>query len=389
MSWPIVVVTGANGGVGYSICQRLIFQLSDMNQTFPQPSSSREEDLFPSPCEGLTLIMACRSFHRADTARRELYASLDSHIAKKNTGYGGHAKRFRENLKIEIHTVDLAEISSIFAFADEVSKTYPYISHFIFNAGMASYDHINWWKVVQQFVVDPMGMVTTPQYNIHFVGESTKDGLGLIWQSNLFGHYVLFRVLHHLLSAPAYKWDTRVIWMSSIEASPDFYASDDWQLIKHTISYNAVKYQIDILGTQLDRIALETPDSEKRIRHIVVHPGIASTPFSDKLVNFWTNALKVILMYIARWCGSRNHVIDPFKAAISAVYICLVPLSILSSSQVYKGGVYQPVRFSAETDRLGRAEVGVHKVKWWPEHQQEAELLVDRCNNLYEEFKCL
>ncbi len=62
-------------------------------------------------------------------------------------------------------------------------------------------------------------------------------------------------------------------------------------------------------------------------------------------------------------------------------------MSILASSQVYKGGVYQPVRFAAETDRLGRAEVGVHKVKWWPEHQQEAELLVDRCNNLYEEFK--
>ncbi len=94
-----------------------------MDQAF-SPSSPREGDLFPDPCEGLTLVMACRSFHRADTARRELYASLDSHMAKKNTGYGGHAKRFRENLKIEIHTVDLAEISSIFAFADEVSKTY-------------------------------------------------------------------------------------------------------------------------------------------------------------------------------------------------------------------------------------------------------------------------
>ncbi|KAG7448766.1 3-keto sterol reductase [Guyanagaster necrorhizus] len=385
MSWPIVVVTGANGGVGFSICQRFLFQLSDVDQ--PLPSSSREGDLFPYPCEGLTLIMACRSFHRADMARRELYASLDSHMSKTNTGYGGHAKRFRENLKIEIHTVDLADISSVFAFADEVSETYPYISHFIFNAGVASYDHIDWCKVVQQFLVDPMGMMTTPQYNVHLVGESTKDGLGLVWQSNLFGHYVLFRSLRHLLSAPTYKWDTRVIWMSSIEASPDLYASDDWQLIKHTISYNAVKYQIDVLGTYLDRIALETPDSEKRIRHIVVHPGIASTPFSNKLVNFWTNVLKVVLMYIARWCGSRNHVIDPFNAAVSTIYVCLVPLSILASSQVYKDGVYCPVRFASETNRLGRPEVGVHKVRWWPEHQREAELLVDRCSNLYEEFK--
>ncbi len=105
--------------------------------------------------------------------------------------------------------------------------------------------------------------------------------------------------------------------MSSIEASPDLYASDDWQLIKHTISYNAVKYQIDILGTQLDRIALETPDSEKRIRHVVVHPGIASTPFSNKLVNFWTNVLKVVLMYIVgHVCPSVPHLLNILAGAL-------------------------------------------------------------------------
>lgn len=67
--------------------------------------------------------MACRSVKKAEVARQSLYKKLDAHITqqKKLPEYDGHAERFRENLRIEIHSLDLAVIQSVFNFATEIS----------------------------------------------------------------------------------------------------------------------------------------------------------------------------------------------------------------------------------------------------------------------------
>jgi len=77
-----------------------------------------------SNVQGLTLILACRSAARAEAARSHLYSFIDAHIKKqrKLAGYDGHADSFRENLKIETHSLDLANIQSIFRFSGELSQ---------------------------------------------------------------------------------------------------------------------------------------------------------------------------------------------------------------------------------------------------------------------------
>lgn len=50
----------------------------------------------------------------------------------------------------------------------------------------------------QLFLESFVAGVTTPVYKLQRVGDLSDDGLGCIWQSNLFGHYVLVR-LHVLL----------------------------------------------------------------------------------------------------------------------------------------------------------------------------------------------
>ncbi len=75
--------------------------------------------------EGLTFIIACRSKDRALEARTKLLRSLDQHIAKlkQRADYDGHAERFRKNLELNYHGVDMANVQSVFDFAEELSDT--------------------------------------------------------------------------------------------------------------------------------------------------------------------------------------------------------------------------------------------------------------------------
>lgn len=88
--------------------------------------------------------------------------------------------------------------------------------------------------------------------------------------------------------------------MSSIEASPSFYNSDDWQLVKTKHSYESSKYQIDIIATNLDRRAIEEipRGTAVKVRHVVVQPGVAATNISNALVGSVLDLLKLLTFYI-------------------------------------------------------------------------------------------
>lgn len=71
---------------------------------------------------------------------------------------------------------------------------YEYISHFICNAGTARFTGMDYIRAAKQILLeDFIGGVTNPVYKLQRVGDVSEDGLGYIWQSNLFGHYILVR----------------------------------------------------------------------------------------------------------------------------------------------------------------------------------------------------
>ena len=92
---------------------------------------------------------------------------------------------------------------------------------------------------------------------------------------------------------------SRVIWCSSLEASPKFYDSKDWQLKITEHSYESTKYQIDLIATCLDQLATSgPPTSGKPVRHFVSEPGVCSTSISRALVGPLLDYLKVLSFYI-------------------------------------------------------------------------------------------
>ena len=111
-------------GVGFGICHRLLSQLT-IGGRHPV-SNGLELD-----CDGLILILACRSKQRAEAARVKLCDIADELVlrARHSPDYDGHAEIFRKNLHIAIHTIDLANIQSVFHFADEVARKYVFCVH--------------------------------------------------------------------------------------------------------------------------------------------------------------------------------------------------------------------------------------------------------------------
>ncbi|KAI9575036.1 NAD(P)-binding protein [Boletus coccyginus] len=392
-SRPIIIVTGANSGVGFGICHRLLSQSSHGSR---DPGSNELE----LDCDGLTLILACRSKQRAEAARAKLYDIADELVrgATRFPNYDGHAEIFRKNLHIAIHTIDLASIQSVFHFADEIAQNYPYVSHLICNAGLACFTRIVWPLAFQQLLTNWISAVTTPRFFLQRVGDMSQDGLGWVWQCNMFGHYALFRALEPLLAKYSAAPGARVVWISSHEASSEFYDPNDWQLIKSEHSYECSKYQMNMISLHLDREAIRGQlEGTPAVRHLTASPGVAGTNIATALLGTFKSLCMFAAFYIvtsrqARFFGSPNHPIDTFKAAISAVYLSLVDIGSLpsvsgtTSSTDPNGALQLGTVYNSKADRWGREYVGATRLFQSEEEKAQTNKLLENCDRLLKTF---
>ncbi len=205
-------------GVGYGICQRLLLQLCQRN-----PSDSHPQPLAPGDgsvalpetgYKGVTLIMACRNTKRADAARTKLlhwFSQQIKEVERKTlrTEDKEHARAFSGDYDVQVAELDLASFGSVVKFSTKIKQQFvmscsflcikcrllicrvPYITHLVFNAGVASFKSIDYWAYFKQLFTSPLASITAPVYYKQHKGEISSDNLGWVWQSNVFGHFVL------------------------------------------------------------------------------------------------------------------------------------------------------------------------------------------------------
>lgn len=195
---------------------------------------------------------------------------------------------------------------------------------------------------------------------------TSQDGLGLVWQNNVFGHYALvsckpfhhpisdanrsqFRNLEPLFAVFSEKSDSpaRIIWMSSSSASGTYYDPEDLQLIKTERPYETSKFQMETIAAHLNTPYPSDLDVglAAKPRHFVVQPGVLATSLDAvnskgvaALFRNWTFLLvrkhgrqtssyeTLTRTSQARLLGSVNHPSTPYKAAVSATHAALVVL---------------------------------------------------------------
>ncbi|KAF8216590.1 hypothetical protein K438DRAFT_397965 [Mycena galopus ATCC 62051] len=181
---PIFIITGANRGIGLGVCERLLRQLCSGSPPDSAPNArttSGKPWEFWQDCDGLTLVMGCRSSSSGHEAREQLLKHSDFQISRiKDQVQFERAKQFRKNLIVEVAVLDLTEGSSVLKFAAWTRERFTYVSHLIFNAGIAQFTGVRALPAIKQVFTRPSSAVKAPRYLKEHIGDKTNDGIGLV-----------------------------------------------------------------------------------------------------------------------------------------------------------------------------------------------------------------
>ncbi|XP_042272870.1 3-keto-steroid reductase isoform X2 [Thunnus maccoyii] len=147
----VVLVTGANSGIGLALCERLLSQ----------------------DTEGLQLCLACRNMRRAQAARSALLTSHPS-------------------AQVALLQLDTSSISSVLSAAQEVKLRYNRLDYLYLNAGIMpnpQFDVKAFFKGL--FSSNIITMFATGEGILTQKDGITHDGLQEVFTTNLFGHFLL------------------------------------------------------------------------------------------------------------------------------------------------------------------------------------------------------
>lgn len=275
----VAVILGANSNLGFNIALKLVEQ----------------ED----PQCNITFVVTSRTKKRADEVAKNIEKSI-THI--KRSG----------KVVCDPFVIDLTSMKSVKNFADALNHKYKKINYFFNNAALGLCDGINWLRAVWEACTNPIKAVTDPGYRIQKRGLISKDGMGYVFQANVFGAYFL---IHQLLDSLS-RGTAAVVWISSLCSTSKYLSLDDIELINSSRPYDGSKRVIDLL-----HLATYKQLKAKNIYQYVVQPGIFISQSYAEQLNIFTYWSMLLLFMLARFFGSIWHTIDGYKAANSAVYV--------------------------------------------------------------------
>uniref|UniRef100_UPI0037E73622 3-keto-steroid reductase/17-beta-hydroxysteroid dehydrogenase 7-like n=1 Tax=Semicossyphus pulcher TaxID=241346 RepID=UPI0037E73622 len=248
----VVIVTGANSGIGLALCERLL-----------------TED------KSLRLCLACRNMQRAEAARSALLTS--------------HA-----DARVDLLQLDVGSVQSVLTAAQEVKARYSRVDFLYLNAGIMPNPQVD----VKAFF---KGLFSSNVVNMFATGEGlltqqdrlNSDGLQEVFATNLFGHFLLIRELEPLLCQASHS--SRVVWTSSSNARRSAFSMDDMQHRNGTEPYSSSKYASDMLS-----VALNRHKNSLGLFSSVICPGLVMTNLTYGILPsfFWT--LIMPIMWLVR-----------------------------------------------------------------------------------------
>ncbi|KAA6411167.1 MAG: hypothetical protein FRX48_05479 [Lasallia pustulata] len=343
-----ILVTGANSGLGFATCCRLVDEFLET-----RPLS-----------QALSLIFTTRDSKKAhDTLSR-----LQLHLKKRTK----RLKPLSETrIAFQPEQLDLTSLRSVQKLSTHLLSSLPRLDTIILNAGSGGFTGINWpvaiWSILTLFPHS----VTYPTFKISSVGHPP---LGQIFCSNIFGHYLLCHALAPLLSHRAPNSSpppgSRVIWISSLEAYAYTFSPSDIQGLHAPAAYESSKRLTDILALTAslpstkpwtDSFFSVPPSSVNATKPkiYVTHPGIcATTIVALPLLLHWT---MILAFYLARLLGSPWHTLWAYKGACAPVWVALAEQSQLDAMEE-EGGAG---KWGSSVDRAGEERVTRTEVEGW------------------------
>ncbi|KAI5242239.1 NAD(P)-binding protein [Aureobasidium subglaciale] len=355
-----VLVTGANSGLGFSTCCRLI---DEFLHSRPQTQS-------------LHLLVTTRSASKNKDTQTRLHAHLQKTLHKADKSTLGISKVLASRIKIFGEQVDLCNLRSVKELGKRLLDRGDCLDVLICNAGIGGWKGLDWPSAIWAILTDWRHACTYPTYKLGFVGavaaqegnETTPDQqLGEVFTANVFGHYILAHELSPLMKGGGSKEPGRIIWISSIEAYAHAFDAEDLQALKSDAAYESSKRLTDLLvltselpSTKMSTAAfLQEADRQQKPKMFLAHPGVCATSIADLPLVLWYAML--LAQYIARWLGSPWHPVSSYLGAVSSVWLSLAPFSSLSTQELTEG----KAKWASSTDVFGNERVVRTEVGGW------------------------
>ncbi|XP_019061139.1 3-keto-steroid reductase isoform X4 [Fukomys damarensis] len=206
----VVLVTGASSGIGLALCKRLLAEDNEIH-----------------------LCLACRNMVKAEAVRAALVAS-------------------QRTAEVTIVQVDVSNLQSVFRAAKELKQRFQRLDYIFLNAGIMPNPKLNIKALFSGlFSRNVIHMFCTAEGLLTQHDKVTADGLHEVFETNVFGHFILIRELEPLLCHSDNP--SRLIWTSSRNAKKSNFTLEDMQHSKGQEPYSSSKYATDLLSVALNR----------------------------------------------------------------------------------------------------------------------------------------
>ncbi|KAK5174046.1 3-keto-steroid reductase [Saxophila tyrrhenica] len=355
-----VLVTGANSGLGFSICCRLI-----------------DEFLFTRPqSQSLHLLFSTRDTKKGDSTLRRLNAHLQKTLKEANASTPGISLLLEARIKLENVLVDLTRLLSVKALAKQLLTRGQHLDAVVWNAGIAGWMGIDYLAAAREVLTSVVQATTYPHFMICDVGALAKPqlsghgsvhtfpepALGKVFTANVFGHYMLTHWLAPLMDA-----GSRVVWVSSPSALPEAFEVEDLQGLGAKMAYESSKRVTDLMvltsegeaSRESTRTFWGGREEGPRPRMYVTHPGVITTSIAD--ISWILTLGMIAITYLARWLGSPWHCVSAYKGAVSATYAVLAPPDQLPELEEREG----KGKWGSACDVFGHERVARTEIEGW------------------------
>lgn len=321
----VVLVTGANSGIGLALCERLLTHDSQIQ-----------------------LCLACRNMERAGAAQQAL---LTSH----------------PDSEVTLLKLDVGSIRSVLRAAQEVKLRYNRLDYIYLNAGIMPNPHVDVKAFFRGlFSCKVISMFATGEGLLTQTDKVTSDGLQEVFATNLFGHFLLVRELEPLLCQPGQS--SQVIWTSSSNAHRSAFSLEDFQHQRGTEPYSSSKYASDMLS-----VALNRKYNQQGMYSSVICPGLVMTNLTYGILPsfFWT--LIMPIMWLIR-IFTNTFTLTPYNGAEALFWLFMQKPESLNPL----------VKYHSLTSGLGNNYTHPHKMDI---DEEMSEALYEKLRNLEDKLR--
>ncbi|EEB08102.1 3-keto sterol reductase [Schizosaccharomyces japonicus yFS275] len=296
------LITGSNSGLGFGIATRLLENATPEIEDAP---------------ETLTIVLTCRSKQKAEDAISRLRALFP-----------------KRKLQLEYVLLDLSDMHNVEMAVRAISTRYKKLDYVYLNAGAWDLAGIDWVKAIFSTLLNPIQALTHPTFYRETSGRTTKDGMGFIFQSNVFGHYYLKKRLEEL---GVLQKATKLVLTSSLVAEPDSLNLKDIECVSGDKPYQSSKRILDILHFN------EVEKGCCKYMQFLSHPGLCTTGMYETFIGPIMVFFAKLGFWFCRLLGSPWHTISPYIAAFSFIWLAL-----------YGTKEDESVKWGSGTTRLGK-----------------------------------